>query len=161
MADTLEILPLSPDSPHVTTIAGWQYEQWGHLHPGETFTRWRRSLVTHCGSRGVPSVFVALCDTRPVGTASLVEDDMSMRRELSPWLASVFVLPDWRGQGIASRLVQRVEREAQDSGFAHCYLFTPDQQALYRRLGWEEHEALNYQGEEVTIMVRRLVAGPA
>ncbi|MFC3282877.1 GNAT family N-acetyltransferase [Litchfieldella rifensis] len=161
MNHSLEILRLTADSPYVATIAEWQYEQWGYLHPGETLAVWRGSLEAHCGSRGVPSVFVALCDTRPVGTASLVEDDMGERLQLTPWLASVFVVPEWRGQGIASRLVKRVEREARDVGFAHCHLFTPDQQGLYRRLGWQDHEVLTYRGEDVTIMTRLLIGSSA
>ena len=111
----------------------------------------------------VAPVFVALVDDemkgeRPVGTASLVADDMSDRPELTPWLASVFVLPEWRGQGIASRLVQRVEAEACANGIGYFYLYTPDQQALYRRLGWRDRETRTYRGEAVTIMDRRLDA---
>ena len=92
----------------------------------------------------------------PVGTASLIADDMSIRRELSPWLASVFVVPEYRGQGIASTLVRRVEAEATASGFERFYLYTPDQQALYRRLGWQNEENVEYRREHVTVMARQL-----
>ncbi|PMR68401.1 GNAT family N-acetyltransferase [Halomonas heilongjiangensis] len=156
--DQLEIVRLTVDSPHLARVAAWQNAEWGHLTPGETPTSRLKALRGECGDAGVPSAFAALCDGQPVGTASLVADDMSVRRELSPWLASVFVPPEWRGRGIASRLVQRVEAEVAASGIARLYLFTPDQQALYRRLGWQDHEALNYRGEDVTIMVRRLDA---
>ncbi|MDI5935381.1 GNAT family N-acetyltransferase [Halomonas kalidii] len=159
----LRIERLSSRSPHVAIVAAWTHAEWGHLTPGETPASRRVGLRDECGPAGVPSVFVALVDDEtggetPVGTASLVSDDLRVRRELSPWLASVFVPPEWRGQGIASRLVRRVEAEAAASGLACCYLFTPDQQALYSRLGWQDHEALNYRGEDVTIMVRRLNA---
>ncbi|MFY0989715.1 GNAT family N-acetyltransferase [Halomonas sp. C05BenzN] len=164
--DQPDIVRLSADSPHLDRIAAWQHAEWGHLTPGETPTSRRVGLREECGPAGVPSVFVALVhDERgrqtPVGTASLVADDMSVRRRLTPWLASVFVLPEWRGRGIASCLVRRVEAEVAASGLASCYLFTPDQQALYRRLGWRDHEALDYRGEAVTIMIRHLGAAPA
>ncbi|WP_435389741.1 GNAT family N-acetyltransferase [Halomonas sabkhae] len=109
-----------------------------------------------CGPAGVPSVFAAMSGERPVGMASLVVDDMSDRRDLTPWLASVFVLPEWRGHGIASRLVRRVEEEAEAHGVGRCYLYTPDQQSLYRRLGWQDVEEREYRGEVVTIMQRDL-----
>jgi N-acetylglutamate synthase-like GNAT family acetyltransferase len=53
-------------------------------------------------------------------------------------------------------LVKRVEVEAIDSGLQHFYLYTPDQQALYRRLGWQDVETLEYRGETVTVMSRQL-----
>jgi GNAT superfamily N-acetyltransferase len=157
MTDSSVIERLSRGSPHLTMVATWQFQQWRHLSPSTSFDAWRQELRGQCGPRGVPSVFVALTDGEPVGTASLVHEDMEVRRELSPWLASVFVAPEWRGQGIASRLVRRVEAEARQAGIERLYLFTPDQQALYRRLGWEDKEALVYRGEEVTIMRRCFV----
>lgn len=160
MKDEPRIERLHADSPHVATLAGWIHAAWGHLEPGATLDKSRASFAADCGAGGVPSVFVALArdgtgGETPVGTASLVVDDMSVRRELTPWLASVFVLPEWRGRGIASRLVRRVEHEAWDHGIERFYLFTPDQQPLYRRLGWRDRESLIYRDEEVTVMTRR------
>ncbi|UYG05965.1 GNAT family N-acetyltransferase [Halomonas sp. LR3S48] len=158
MQDPINIVRLSPDSDHVATVASWTYAEWGHLHPNSTAESYRDAFRRECGDGGVPSVFVAMHGNKPVGTAALLAEDMDSRRELTPWLASVFVLPEWRGQGIASTLIRRVEEEAVACGVDHFYLFTPDQQALYRRLGWQDHEELSYRGEEVTIMRRRLEA---
>lgn len=158
MLDAPVIWPLTPDSPHLVSVATWQHEAWGHLNPTLSFERRCTEVRRECGQvGGVPSVFVAMAGDQPVGTASLTVDDMDTRPELAPWLASVFVLPEWRGQGIASRLVRRVEREAREAGVETLYLYTPDQQALYRRLGWEEREVLAYRGETVTVMCRRFV----
>lgn len=156
--DPITIVRLSPDSDHVPTVASWTYAEWCHLNPGYTARSWCEAFRQECGEEGVPSVFVAMEGDQPVGTAALMARDMDSRPELSPWLASVFVLPEWRGQGIASRLIRRVEEEAAACGSRQFYLFTPDQQALYRRLGWRDHEALSYRGEEVTIMLRELEA---
>lgn len=156
MTETLEIRRLLPGSPHLLMVGKWQYAQWGSLYPETSQEAWQEELHRECGARGVPAVFLALAEGRPVGTASLVKADMEVRRELTPWLASVFVLPEWRGQSIASRLVRKVEREAQEVGMTRLYLFTPGQQALYRRLGWEDKETLVYRGEDVTVMMRGL-----
>ncbi|TDX31588.1 acetyltransferase (GNAT) family protein [Modicisalibacter xianhensis] len=147
---------LTPDSPHLETIVTWQHESWGHLNPAMSFADRCAEVRSECGERGVPRVFMAMHAGKPVGTASLIESDMSSRPQLTPWLASVFVHPEWRGQGIASRLVRRVEEEARQAGLERFYLYTPDQQALYRRLGWQETEAVVYRGEAVTIMTRCL-----
>lgn len=147
---------LSTDDPNVPLVAGWTFAAWGHLHPGLTLEQATERTKANCGRAGVPSIFVAMQGETPVGTASLIADDMSIRRELSPWLASVFVVPEYRGQGIASTLVRRVEAEATESGFERFYLYTPDQQALYRRLGWQNEENVEYRREHVTVMARQL-----
>ncbi len=147
---------LRADDPNAEIVAGWTFESWGHLHPGLTLEEAIQRLKAECGQGGVPSIFVAIQGETPVGTASLIADDMSIRREFTPWLASVFVVPEWRGQGIASALVRRIEVEAAESGIERFYLYTPDQQALYRRLGWQDEESLEYRGENVTVMSRQL-----
>ncbi|MDT8895224.1 GNAT family N-acetyltransferase [Halomonas sp. I1] len=156
MDSGLPLVRIDAHSPHVATLAGWTHAEWGHLNPGRDLAATIGHLRADCGSAGVPSVFAAMDGERPVGMASLVVDDMSDRRELTPWLASVYVLPEWRGRGIASRLVRRVEEEARDHGVERFYLYTPDQQALYRRLGWQDVEEREYRGEAVTIMQRDL-----
>lgn len=155
MHDAITILRLDADSPHVPVVAQWTFMAWGHLHPGKTLQEAIEETAAECGTCGVPSVFVAMQGDIPVGTASLIADDMSIRPELTPWLASVFVIPEWRGRGIASALVQRVEAEAQASRLGQFYLYTPDQQALYQRLGWQPIEQLGYRGENVTVMSRQ------
>lgn len=131
MQGDITIQRLSADDPNAEIVAGWTFEAWGHLHPGLTLAQAIECLKAECGQGGVPSIFLAMQGRTPVGTASLIADDMSTRPELTPWLASVFVVPEWRGQGIASSLVQQVEEEALENGIQHFYLYTPDQQALY------------------------------
>ncbi|WGI24397.1 GNAT family N-acetyltransferase [Halomonas alkaliantarctica] len=156
MQSDITLQRLSAEDPNAAVVAGWIFEAWGHLHPGLTLEQAIDRTKAKCGQAGVPSIFVATQGAVPVATASLVADDMSIRHELTPWLASVFVLPKWRGQGIASALVRRVEAEATASGFDRFYLYTPDQQALYRQLGWQDVERLEYRGENVTVMSRQM-----
>lgn len=156
MCNAITIERLNADSPHLPVVTQWTFTAWGHLHPGKTLQDAIEETISECGASGVPSIFVAMQDDIPVGTASLIADDMSIRPELTPWLASVFVLPESRGRGVASALVQRVEAEAQANGIREFYLYTPDQQALYQRLGWQPVECLVYRGEVVTLMSRQL-----
>ncbi|MGP9534482.1 MULTISPECIES: GNAT family N-acetyltransferase [unclassified Halomonas] len=80
-----------------------------------------------------------------------------IRRELSPLAGlSICCARMGGGQGIASALVKRVEAEAAAHGFERIYLYTPDHQALYRRLGWQDREDVEYRKEHVTVMARQL-----
>jgi GNAT superfamily N-acetyltransferase len=105
---------------------------------------------------GPEESFVLLDRDRPVGTASLVHDDLASRRDLTPWLAGVFVEPAYRGRGYASVLVRRVEAFASAASVATLWLYTWTAESLYARLGWERVGLETNRGEEVVLMARRL-----
>ncbi|MFH1755567.1 MAG: GNAT family N-acetyltransferase, partial [Candidatus Latescibacterota bacterium] len=145
------------DYPHLAPIiARWHHEQWSYLNPAKPLaSRIEEYQSRHKGGQ-IPSTVVALSGSEVVGSASLVEHDMDTHRELSPWLASVFVSPAHRGKGIGSALVRRIEREAGDLGISVLYLFTPDRESLYSRLHWTAIAREEYKGERVVIMKRKI-----
>jgi N-acetylglutamate synthase-like GNAT family acetyltransferase len=77
---------------------------------------------------------------------------MDTRPDLSPWLAAVYVAPAYRKQGIGSALVKAVESTAQQIQIARLYLFTPDQEHFYARLGWSVLERVEYRYQTVVVM---------
>jgi N-acetylglutamate synthase-like GNAT family acetyltransferase len=99
----------------------------------------------------IPNTYIAF-DTVLSGSAAIVENDMDNWPDLSPWLASVFVIPDYRNQGIGSALVRHVMQQAQQSNIDKLYLYTPDREAFYQKLGWRRINTENYHGHEVSIM---------
>ncbi|WP_158701012.1 GNAT family N-acetyltransferase [Phytohalomonas tamaricis] len=48
--------------------------------------------------------------------------------------------PDYRGQGIADRLIETAEQAARALGEERLYLITANGQALYERHGWMTQE---------------------
>lgn len=100
---------------------------------------------------GIPCVFVAEHDGHFAGTASLDPDDLPGREDLTPWLANVVVLPAWRGRGIASALVRRVEHAACATGARTLWLYTSAARGLYLRLGWRD--AFKAQVKDITMDV--------
>ena len=88
-------------------------------------------------------------------SALLIEHDLKLRRNLTPWLAGVYVKAEERGRGIASQLVNRVVEEAAALGVPELYLYTDTSQSLYARLGWQVVEELVY--EELPVVVMKYV----
>ena len=148
----MEIIYLADRPEWLQTLAGWHHGQWSHYNPGDTLQKRVHRMQSHLGRRRIPTTFVAVSGSALWGSASLVEHDMHDRVELSPWLASVYVAPEHRRQGVGSALVNRVVTEAQQLGFATLYLFTPDQENLYSRLGWNVLERTRYMGLPAVIM---------
>jgi predicted N-acetyltransferase YhbS len=151
---TIEYLADHP--AHLPTLAAWLHAQWGSLNPGSTVETRVESLRKQLQRAEVPCAFVALDGDRPAGSASLVEHDMEDHPEWSPWLASVYVHRDFRRRGIGSALAERVAEEARALGVGPLYLFTLDQERLYRRLGWRRLREERYHDWTVTVMVRDL-----
>lgn len=136
----------------VETVARWQWGEWGHLDPDDSLAARITNLSAQTDPNRIPTTYIALDGDAPLGTASLVEHDMSTHRELSPWLASVYVTPTARGRGVASALVRHVIGQAAAMGVARLSLYTPDAQGLYEKLGWQVIATEHFEGHPVTIM---------
>ena len=145
----------------VGTVARWQWGEWGHLDPTDSLAARITSLRDQADPNRLPTTYLALDGNAPLGSASLVEYDMSTHRELSPWLASVYVTPAARGRGVASALVRHAVGQAAAMGVAQLYLCTPDAQGLYEKLGWRALATEHFEGHPVTIMAIDLVFGTA
>jgi N-acetylglutamate synthase-like GNAT family acetyltransferase len=83
---------------------------------------------------------------------------MRTRKDLSPWLASVFVKPEFRNNGIATVLVNHIEDEATMLGIEKLFLYTEQARGLYLKLGWNDIEQCEYQGVDVAIMFKQFSA---
>ncbi len=77
--------------------------------------------------------------------------------DLTPWLAAVYVLPEFRRRGIGGQLVRAIEAAAIRLQLERLYLFTPDQEAFYARLGWSVLETVEYRHQSNVIMTKAFV----
>lgn len=152
---TLSIVPVAEATRDLPIFASWLWLEWGRRR-GRTPARSLGRVQGMAGPRKLPFGFCAYWDGLPAGFACCVADDLDNRPDLSPWLASVFVRPDLRGNGIASGVVEAVAAEAKARGFEELFLFTPDQQSLYARLGWVALGQDRDLDEDITLMRRAL-----
>jgi predicted N-acetyltransferase YhbS len=150
LADHSELAPL---------LAAWHHHEWAALMPEWSLEQAVAELRGHTGRRQIPTTFVALESGDLLGSASLLAADLPGWGHLSPWLASVFVVPERRGQGIGKRLVVRAVVEARELGVPTVYLFTAGQKAYYERLGWTVLERTRHHQAVVAIMELRTGAG--
>lgn len=148
----MDIAYLADHPQYIPTLADWHHAQWGHLNPGSDSAKRSHQLAQHTGRPGIPTTLIALDGTTLLGSASLVQNDLTTHPQLTPFLASVYVAPPFRRQGVASALVRGVMAAAQELGVTELYLITPDQQRLYASLGWQIRQQVEYRGEVDTLM---------
>ena len=127
-------------------------EHWSYIFPNQTAAERAAKFQAHQNRDELPIAWVAHDGNTALGTAALRQFDLEGREDLSPWLGGVFVLPGYRGRGIASALCRVVEDKAHGQGVARLYLFTHGQEALYERLGWGTFEEMTWHGHRCSIM---------
>ena len=155
--DRLILHALADNPAWLSTCADWALSTWGASwgHSPSRAKAWLTTLLAN----EAETMFVAAIAEQAVGMAGIETYDLAARRDLSPWLANVFVAPAFRRRGIATALVAAVENWAWDRGHNRLYLFTPDQMAFYESRGWHlTGQTDRHNGALVSIMQK---AAPA
>jgi GNAT superfamily N-acetyltransferase len=153
-AIVLRLEYLADHVSHLPRLAKWHHAEFGYLNPANTVERYVERLTSSLQTPDLPTTLTALRDDTLL-SASLVRQTIT-HPHLSPWLSSVYVDPQYRGGGIASALVGRVEQVAAEIGAEKIYLFTPSSEKLYAGLGWRLMEYSRYQGLKIAIMSKAL-----
>jgi N-acetylglutamate synthase-like GNAT family acetyltransferase len=104
-----------------------------------------------------PLCLVAFVENQPVATAALKIREMETHPQYEHWLGNVYVLPEFRAQGIGSTVIERAKQETKRIGIRDLYLYTRDRAHLYARLGWATIEQVTYRGQRATIMWQGLL----
>ena len=143
---------------HLPELAKLQFDEWKHFSPGTTLEDRILKLQNMAQSNDVLFMVVAIENGQLIGSAALVLEDMRTRKDLSPWLASVFVKPEFRKSGIATVLVDHIENEAVRLGIEKLFLYTEHARGLYLKLGWNDIKQCEYQRVNVAIMFKQFAA---
>jgi predicted N-acetyltransferase YhbS len=152
---TIRIEYLADHEVHLEQVAQWQHTQFGYLNPTGALEQ-RRDKLRECLQRDrLPLALVALSSSgQPVGSASILPTTLT-HKHFTPWLSSVFVPDEMRGKGIASALSLRAADEVARLGFEELYLFTPYNESMYARLGWQTIDRSLHNGLPLAIMARQ------
>ena len=142
-----------PDLAEV--VAAWILLSFGH-DENNTLEQIHEEVAGSTSVVGPPQVFVLLIEGEPFGTASLVAHDLDERPQLTPWLASVYVVPDARGRGYAGYLIKAVEAASRAASIATLWLYTSTAERVYQRAGWNTVEVFDRKGRPTSIMRRDL-----
>jgi predicted N-acetyltransferase YhbS len=141
---------------HGPVAMEWIYKTWGAAS-GKNLEDVKRKAQQYCNHSTLPIMFIATLKKHPVGCVTLIENDMCGWEHLSPWLASLYVVPNLRRMGIANKMESFLTDVASVLGYKSIYLFTPDVVGLYEKIGWKTLQKVKYRGKKVYIMSKELV----
>ncbi|MGL1465600.1 GNAT family N-acetyltransferase [Vibrio parahaemolyticus] len=100
-------------------------------------TEWSDFLFadTYQSEADLPPIIVALRDNEVIGGLSYSRYRESYGNSEVIWFNVLFVSPEWRGQGIASELINRGVNQVSETLQDNLYAYTNVAQ-LYTSLGW-------------------------
>ncbi len=96
-------------------------------------------IVTALESRpekSIPMTYIGLLGSQCVGTISIFVNDLKSQPELSPWLAALYVSPNYRKLGYAKNLIKKIEEVSSKMDCQKLYLRTETAGEYYLKLGW-------------------------
>lgn len=144
----------------IAELARLIIQEWFFLRPMITLEVQIDILRKHCGHQQIPTILVATSQKEILGSAALASQGPDKMQNLCPWVDGVFVNPAYRKQGIATRLIGRIEKVASSLGVKRLYLSTANAEAFYSRLGWQFIERCAYKGIMVSVMQKTVIAQP-
>lgn len=147
LADKPELLP---------TLADWFYDEWGRNNARMSPERMRSVLEEFLNTDKIPLTIITMRNSEPIGSATLKIQEMETHRQYLYWLGGVYVHPQYRRQGVGSRLVNYTAAKAKSLEVEELYLYTRSHEGFYARLGWQVIERPLYHERSATIMKRNL-----
>lgn len=137
------IAKLKAGSPELRLAAKWRYDAFleDEGYTVEDSAEQLRKLAA--SPAGCETALIASIGGRPVGVCLLVLHELPPAHDFSPWLASLFVLPQHRGRGIARALIAAIEYHARSFGVMRLHLYTGEAEGLYAKCGWRVAERMS------------------
>lgn len=110
--------------------AAWFHSKWGVPE-----TAYLSCMAAYLNRETAYGWYFCMDGDRIVGGMGVIENDFHDRKDLSPNVCAVYTEEEYRGQGIAGRLLQMVVNDMRESGVSPLYLVT-DHVGFYERYGW-------------------------
>ena len=113
------------------TVAAWFHSKWGV--PKEAYLECMEEYLSGTTKNGW---YLCLADETIVGGLGVIDNDFHDRKDLSPNVCAVYTEEEYRGNGVAGKLLNLAVEDMREKGVSPVYLVT-DHTSFYERYGWE------------------------
>lgn len=121
-------------------LAEYVKEQWPNVEK-VVIPKIHESLTT---KDGLPFTFLLLRNDVIIGFYQLIEQEFLTRKDLSPWIAPLFIDKKERGNALGSLLLEHARKIAGKLGYQRVYL-TTDHIRYYEKYGFREIGLDNFE----------------
>jgi chloramphenicol 3-O-phosphotransferase/N-acetylglutamate synthase-like GNAT family acetyltransferase len=133
MDKNIQIVSLHEKPELADEVIAYANQNWPPI--SKYFTQVVQQVLTRHGS--LPKCFILLRNEQIIGFYSLLEQDFVERKDLSPWIATIFVDEKERGQRLCKEMLLHGRAIAGDLGFDKVYLSSNHIQ-FYEKYGFKE-----------------------
>ena len=120
------------EQPEIKNAAAqWFSSKWGV--PKEAYLECMEDYLSGKTEYGW---YLCLDGDKIIGGMGVIENDFHERKDLAPNVCAVYTEADYRGKGIAGRLLDFTVYDMKSKGITPIYLIT-DHVGFYERYGWE------------------------
>ncbi|KQO77552.1 GNAT family N-acetyltransferase [Rhizobium sp. Leaf262] len=151
-SSSIIVEPLAHHPQHVDGLVNLLHMEWGHLDNWTNPLKLRQTIETRLQIDAAPLALVALEGDRLAGSISIKRHELLHHQDKEFWIGDVIVAADQRGRGIGTLMIHAMTSRAAALSIADLYLYTPDQEAYYRKLGWRTIGQDPANGEDNVIM---------
>lgn len=143
------------DKKSIELIAEWYQREW-NIAPQATIQK-----ISNYPAEGVPFQILMTIDSLPVATGGLYHhvgllDYEPKYKIYGPWLALVYTTLENRNKGYGVLLCEKIQEISKGLGLKEIFLYTFTAEALYKRIGWEPLERVNYRDRDAVVMKKEL-----
>ena len=111
--------------------AAWFHDKW--KVPQEAYLECMEAYLNYETEYGR---YLCLDGECIVGGLGVIENDFHDRKDLKPNVCAVYTEKEYRGQGVAGKLLDMVVKDMKSKGITPIYLVT-NHVNFYERYGWE------------------------
>lgn len=124
------------DETNLRTMTKWMYDWWGKednlsMEEVECF------MIHSLQKEKLPQTYGLFLDERIIGMYQFSYEDLSVRPDIYPWLANVYIDEKYRNKGYARYMLNTVRDNAKKGiNFNELFLYT-EHINFYEKFGWE------------------------
>lgn len=123
------------DDDTLNDITTWMYNWWGKKR-GYCFEEITCYIKNSLQDNRLPQTYGLFLHNQIIGMYQITYEDLTIRPDIYPWLANVYIDEKYRGQGYGRYLLESVkEIVSKNKGFTELYLYTAHKN-LYEKFGW-------------------------
>jgi len=100
---------LCKNPEYIDTVASWIYDEFVIKTNGSISYKEVVEYLSKTNEQDYTMTFVAINDNECIGTVSIFENDLQNQKILTPWLASLYVSPNYRRKGVGEQLINHVK----------------------------------------------------
>jgi len=134
----------------LNTITTWMYNWWG-IRDGYSFDAVKCFMKNSLQKNRLPQTYGLFLDGNIIGMFQFTYEDLSVRLDIYPWLANVYIDEKYRKMGYGRKLLENVKNIAKENtNFNELFLYTKHID-LYEKFGWNYISEIDTYNEKSRI----------